>query len=79
MTGYPSDSVTSQSNPARRTSLLSAQKLVLMASVVTGLGVGVAGFRVASDLDIFTSPAQAQVNYVFGVSMMMVPDASRVA
>jgi serine protease Do len=62
MTRYPSDSVTSPSNPARRTSLLSARKLVLMASVVTGLGVGVAGFGVASDLDIFTSPAQAQVN-----------------
>jgi serine protease Do len=62
MTGYPSDSVTSQSNPARRSSLLSARKLALMASVVTGLGIAVYGFGVASDFNILTSPAQAQVN-----------------
>jgi serine protease Do len=62
MTGYPSDSVTSQSNPARRSSLLSARKLALMASVVTGLGVAAYGFGAAFDFNVLTSPAQAQVN-----------------
>jgi serine protease Do len=62
MTGHPSDSATSQPNPARRSSLLSARKLALMASVVTGLGVAVYGFGAASDFNILTSPAQAQVN-----------------
>src|SRR5450631_878795 len=62
MTGYPSDSATSQPNPARRSSLLSARKLALMASVVTGLGVAVYGCGAPSDFNILTSPAQAQVN-----------------
>src|ERR1700730_3102320 len=61
MTGYPSDSVTSQSNPARRSSLLSARKLALMASVVTGLGVAAYGLGAASDFNVLASPAQAQV------------------
>src|SRR5450755_2935190 len=62
MTGYPSESATSQPNRARRPSLLSVRKLALMASVVTGLGVAVYGFGAASDFNILTSPAQAQVN-----------------
>src|SRR5277367_6316821 len=62
MTGNPSNSANSQSNPARRPSLLSARKLALMASVVTGLGVAVYGFGTPSDFNILPSPAQAQVN-----------------
>src|SRR5450755_1575560 len=62
ITGHPSDSATSQPNPARRSSLLSARKLALMASVVAGLGVAVYGFGAASNFNILTSPAQAQVN-----------------
>jgi serine protease Do len=58
MTGYPSDSATSPSNRA----LLSARKLALTASVVTGLGAAVYGFGAASGSNILTSPAQAQVN-----------------
>jgi serine protease Do len=56
MTGYPFDSAASPSNRA----LLSARKLALMASVVTGLGVAVYGFGAGSN--ILVSPAQAQVN-----------------
>jgi serine protease Do len=62
MTGYPFDSVSLQSNPARRSSLLSARKLALMASVVTGLGVAAYGFGAAFDFNVLASPAQAQVN-----------------
>jgi serine protease Do len=62
MTGYPSDSVAPQSNPARRSSLLSARKLALMASVVTGLGVAAYGFGATFDFNVFTSPAQAQIS-----------------
>jgi len=62
MTGHPFDSATSQSNPARRSSLLSARKLALMASVVTGLGVAAYGFGAAFDFNVLTSPARAQVN-----------------
>ena len=46
-----------------RRSLLSARKLALMASVVAGLGVAVYGFSPShGPVDIFTSPAHAQVN-----------------
>ena len=58
MTGYPSDFATSPSNRA----MLSARKLALMASVVTGLGAAVCGFGAGSDFNIFVSPARAQVN-----------------
>jgi serine protease Do len=45
--------------------LLSARKLVLMASVVTGLGIAVYGISPSSGgLDIFGSPAHAQANNV---------------
>src|SRR5712671_1386905 len=46
-----------------RRSLLSARKFALMASVVAGLGVAVYGFSPShGPVDIFTSPAHAQVN-----------------
>src|SRR5256884_3549041 len=44
-------------------SLFSARKLALMASVVAGLGVAIYGFSPPSGpVDIFSSPAHAQVN-----------------
>jgi serine protease Do len=58
MTGHPSHSATSPSNRA----LLSARKLTLMASVVTGLGVAAYGFGAAAGFDILSSPAQAQAS-----------------
>src|SRR5437763_12232480 len=46
-----------------RRSLLSARKFALMASVVAGLGVAVYGFEPShGPVDIFSSPAHAQVN-----------------
>src|SRR6202051_3980746 len=46
-----------------RRSLLSARKFALMASVVAGLGVAVYGFSPShGPVDIFSSPAHAQVN-----------------
>src|SRR6267142_6966086 len=46
-----------------RRSLLSARKFALMASVVAGLGVAVYGFSPShGPADVFSSPAQAQVN-----------------
>jgi serine protease Do len=62
MMEYHSEFSASQHNRARRSALLSARKLALMASVVTGLGVAVYGFGGASDLNMLISPAQAQVN-----------------
>src|SRR6202049_103689 len=51
------------SHQAPRRSLFSARKFALMASVVAGLGVAVYGFGSApGTVDIFTSPAHAQVN-----------------
>src|SRR5260370_21473013 len=48
---------------APRRSLFSARKFALMASVVAGLGVAVYGFSPShGPVDIFTSPAHAQVN-----------------
>ncbi len=48
---------------APRRSLFSARKFALMASVVAGLGVAVYGFGPShGPVDIFTSPAHAQVN-----------------
>src|SRR5256884_1743203 len=46
-----------------RRSLFSARKFALMASVVAGLGVAVYGFSPPSGpVDVFSSPAHAQVN-----------------
>src|SRR5215213_10437528 len=48
---------------AARRSLFSARKFALMASVVAGLGAAVYGFSPQqSPLDVFASPAHAQVN-----------------
>ncbi len=56
---------TSQSSRALQSSLLSARKLALMASVVTGLGIAVYGVSPSSvGLDIFGSPAHAQAKNV---------------
>src|SRR5271156_74905 len=62
MTDRPTDPSSLPSYQARR-SLFSARKFALMASVVAGLGVAVYGFGPPHrPADIFTSPAQAQVN-----------------
>ncbi|MDE2377683.1 Do family serine endopeptidase [Bradyrhizobium sp.] len=62
MTDRPDlSSLPSDRQPRRR--LLAARKFALMASVVAGLGVAVYGFGPsASPSNIFSSPAQAQVN-----------------
>jgi serine protease Do len=63
MTDRPTDLTSLPSYRAPRRSLLSARKLALMASVVAGLGVAVYGFAPQSGpVDLFSSPAQAQVN-----------------
>src|SRR5438309_962313 len=65
MTDHLPQSRTSQSSRALQSSLLSARKLALMASVVTGLGIAVYGVSPSSGgLDIFGSPAHAQTNNV---------------
>src|SRR6266567_3952510 len=65
MTDHLSQSRTSRSSRALRSSLLSARKLALMASVVTGLGIAVYGVSPSSDgLDIFGGPAHAQAQNV---------------
>jgi serine protease Do len=52
---------------APRRSLFSARKFALMASVVAGLGVAVYGFGPSQGpMDIFSSPAHAQVNTEVG-------------
>ena len=61
MTSRPSESASSQSHLTQRPSLLSARKLVLMASV--GLGVAVYGFIPAPGaFDIFGAAAHAQAS-----------------
>jgi serine protease Do len=63
MTDRPTDLSSLPSYQAPRRSLLSARKFALMASVVAGLGVAVYGFSPSSGpVDIFSSPAHAQVN-----------------
>src|SRR5258708_11576434 len=63
MTDRPTDLSSLPSYQAPRRSLFSARKFALMASVVAGLGVAVYGFSPSSGpVDIFTSPAHAQVN-----------------
>jgi serine protease Do len=65
MTDHLLQSRTSQSCRAVQSSLLSARKLALMASVVIGLGIAVYGVSPSSGgLDIFGSPAHAQANNV---------------
>ena len=63
MTDRPTDLSSLPSYQAPRRSLFSARKFALMASVVAGLGVAVYGLGSAQGpVDIFTSPAHAQVN-----------------
>ena len=63
MTDRPTDLSSLPSYQAPRRSLFSARKFALMASVVAGLGVAVYGFGPShGPVDIFTSPAHAQVN-----------------
>src|SRR6195952_3176963 len=63
MTERPVDLSSLPSYGAPRRSLFSVRKFALMASVVAGLGVAVYGFSPSSGpVDIFSSPAHAQVN-----------------
>src|SRR5712692_6202557 len=63
MTEHPTDLSSLPSYRTPRRSLFSARKFALMASVVAGLGVAVYGFSPSSGpVDIFSSPAHAQVN-----------------
>jgi len=65
MTHHPSDPYSGSSRRAPRRSLLSARRLVLMASVAAGLAVY--GFSPSTGpLDLFGSPAHAQVNSAVG-------------
>ena len=63
MTDRPTDLSSLPSfKPARR-SLFSARKFAVMASVVAGLGVAAYGLSPQTgNIDLFTSPAHAQVN-----------------
>src|SRR5579872_7569354 len=63
MTDRPTNLSSLPSYRAPRRSLLSARKFALMASVVAGLGVAVYGYGPShGPVDVFTSPAHAQVN-----------------
>jgi serine protease Do len=63
MTDRPADLSSLPSYKAPRRSLFSARKFALMASVVAGLGIAVYGFGPShGPVDIFSSPAHAQVN-----------------
>src|SRR5450631_2389803 len=63
MTNHPSDPSSGPSRHTPRRSLFSARRFALMASVAAGLGVAVYGFSPSSgNLDLFSSPAHAQVN-----------------
>src|ERR1700735_2338191 len=63
MTDRPTDLSSFPSYQPPRRSLFSARKFALMASVVAGLGIAVYGLGPSpGTIDIFTSPAQAQVN-----------------
>jgi len=63
MTDRPTDLSSLPSYQTPRRSLFSARKFALMASVVAGLGVAVYGFSPSSrSVDVFSSPAHAQVN-----------------
>src|SRR5258708_10720427 len=63
MTDRPTDLSSLPSYRAPRRSLLSVRKFALMASVVAGLGLAAYGLHPQSGpVDIFSSPAHAQVN-----------------
>jgi serine protease Do len=63
MTERPIDLSSLPSYRQPRRSLFSARKIALMASVVAGLGIAIYGFSPSTaPVDLFTSPAHAQVN-----------------
>ena len=63
MTERPTDLSSLPSYRAPRRSLLSARKFALMATVAAGLGAAVYGFGPSQGpMNVFTSPAHAQVN-----------------
>src|SRR6201990_91679 len=62
MTDRPTDLSSLPSYQSPRRSLFSARRFSLMASVVAGLGVAAYGLSPQGPVDIFTSPAHAQVN-----------------
>jgi len=62
MTDRPTVLSSLPSYQSPRRSLFSARKFALMASVVAGLGVAAYGLSPRGSVDIFTSPAHAQVN-----------------
>jgi serine protease Do len=62
MTDRPTDLSSLPSYQSPRRSLFSARRFALMASVVAGLGVAAYGLSPQGPVDIFTSPAHAQVN-----------------
>ena len=63
MTNHPSDPSAGSSRRAPGRSLFSARRFALMASVAAGLGVAVYGFSPwFENLDLFSTPAHAQVN-----------------
>ena len=63
MTNQRSNSSTLSSHQEKTRSLFSAQKMALMASVVTGLGIAGYGLSPSSaGFDIFASPAHAEVS-----------------
>src|ERR1700710_659574 len=63
MTERPVDLSSLPSYQPPRRSLFSARRFALMASVVAGLGIAVYGFGPShGPVDVFSSPAHAQVN-----------------
>src|SRR6195256_3057739 len=62
MTERPVDLSQLPSYGAPRRRLFSARKFALMASVVAGLGAAVYGFSPQGPVDVFATPAHAQVN-----------------
>src|SRR5664280_2697177 len=67
MTNHSSDPSSGPSRHTPRRSLFSARRFALMASVAAGLGVAVYGFSPSpGNLDLFGSPAHAQVSNAVG-------------
>ncbi len=67
MTNHPFDPSSGPSRHTPRRSLFSARRFALMASVAAGLGVAAYGFSPSSgNIDLFSSPAHAQVNNAVG-------------
>jgi serine protease Do len=66
MTNQSRDPSSGPSRHTQRRSLFSARRFALMASVAAGLGVAVYGFSPSGSLELFSSPAYAQVNNAVG-------------